>query len=436
MSNIFLLAFCDRSYIVEILLIVKTFFKLACYLAPFLVMAISGVHLFKVVMNGKKDDLKDALKVTVKRLIAGFIIFFIPGLINYVFTGIVNASEVEFLACFESASRARVETLKAREKAAAEAEKKTQEKEDEKILRKAWEEEQKQQESKKQSFEEWKKSRGSKGAGAGAAHSVSDKTDYDNRTLNVTKAIDTNVNNPDSGLGDGRNRYRAVQNAAYTGNHVVYAQNKNYGSIESSSKGGRICWSEISTGKQTKCVEVSAEGGHMDGLAYDNDRGYVLKTVSGGRLLQLDNKTMEPAGYAKISETHVGITYVPSVHSLVGEEDGKLIFYKYNASTNTYERDYTVQLQGFDANAVQGIGTDGTNIFIADSSPWDSKKNLYTYSLDGRKLEVHSFGSGFGGMSDEVESAFADNDGNLYLACPQGIAKVTNYRANKIGLPT
>jgi hypothetical protein len=38
-------------------------------------------------------------------------------------------------------------------------------------------------------------------------------------------------------------------------------------------------------------------------------------------------------------------------------------------------------------------------------------------------------------MSDEVESAFADNDGNLYLACPQGIGKVTNYRANKIGLP-
>ena len=145
---------------------------------------------------------------------------------------------------------------------------------------------------------------------------------------------------------------------------------------------------------------------------------------------------MEAAGYVKIPETHVGITYVPKVHSLVGEEDGKLIFYKYNSSTNAYERDHVVQLHGFDANAVQGIGTDGTNIFIADSSPWDNKKNLYTYSLSGEKLEVHSFGSGFGGMSDEVESAFADNDGTLYLACPQGIAKVENYKANKIGLPT
>ena len=57
---------------------------------------------------------------------------------------------------------------------------------------------------------------------------------------------------------------------------MVYAQNKNYGSIESSSRGGRICWSELSTGRQVKCVEVGEEGGHMDGLAYDNDRGYVL----------------------------------------------------------------------------------------------------------------------------------------------------------------
>ena len=39
-------------------------------------------------------------------------------------------------------------------------------------------------------------------------------------------------------------------------------------------------------------------------------------------------------------------------------------------------------------------------------------------------------------MSKEVESAFADNNGILYLACPQGIAKVENYTANKIGLPT
>ena len=128
------------------------------------------------------------------------------------------------------------------------------------------------------------------------------------------------------------------------------------------------------------------------------------------------------------------MTYVPSIHMLVAYSGGKFNFYKYNKDNNTYEKDHTVSLENFDASSVQGIGTDGTNIFIADSSPYHSKRNLYTYSLDGKRLEKHSFGSGFGSMSSEVESAFADNNGVLYLACPQGIARVTNYTANKIGL--
>jgi len=430
-----ILAFCDKSYIVEIILIIKTIFKIACYITPLLVIIVSIIHIFKSVLSGKDEDLKDSLKVTVKRIIAGLIIAFLPALINYVFTGLLDVSEVEFLSCFESATKERVASLKAKEEAEAEAERKSQEKEDEAQLKKAWEAEQKQKGAKKQSFEEWKKNRASQGEGAGSANSVSDKTSYSSTTLNVTKAVDTNINNPDSGLGDGRNKYRAVQNAAYTGNFVVYAQNKNYGSIESSSKGGRICWSNLYTGEQVKCVEVGGEGGHMDGLAYDNDRGYVLKTVSGGRLLQLDNKKMEPAGYANVDDTNVGITYVPKIHSLVQYSGGKLKFYKYNSSNNTYEHYSSVNLQNFDGDSIQGIGTDGTNIFIADSSPYNSKRNLYTYSLDGKRLEKHEFGSGFGSMSDEVESAFADNEGTLYLACPQGIAKVENYRANKIGLP-
>lgn len=152
-----ILAFCDRSYIVEILLIIKTFFKMACYLAPLIVIIVSIAHIFKIVINGKEDDLKEAFKVTVKRIIAGLIIAFLPAIINYVFTGILDVSEVEFLACFESASKEKVASLKAKEEAEAEAERKAQEKQDEAQLRKAWEEEQKTKQGNKQSFEEWKK---------------------------------------------------------------------------------------------------------------------------------------------------------------------------------------------------------------------------------------------------------------------------------------
>ena len=171
----------------------------------------------------------------------------------------------------------------------------------------------------------------------------------------------------------------------------------------------------------------------MDGLAYDNDRGYILKTLSENGLILIDNATRKIAGYSKISSIHVGITYVPSIHMLVGYDGGKLHFYQYNQSNNTYEKRKEVTLQNWNGDSIQGIGTDGTNIFIADSSPYNSYRALYTYSLNGIKLEQHSFGSGFGSMSDEVEEPFADNNGNLYLACPQGIVIVTNYKANIIG---
>lgn len=267
----------------------------------------------------------------------------------------------------------------------------------------------------------------SQGVGAGEAHSVSDKTDYANKTLNVVKVVDTNVNN------SGR-KYRATQAACYTGRHVVYAQNRNYGSIENSSRGGRICWAILETGQTVKCVEVGAEGGHMDGLAYDNDRGYVLKTSTKNRLMLYDNTTMEFKGYSGIDSIHVGITYVPSIHMLVGYSGGALIFYKYDASSNKYRRQGAVHLKNFVGQNIQGLGTDGTNIFIADSNPYTSYRRLYTYSLKGAKLETLSFGRGFGALSDEVEAAFADNRGILYLACPMGIGKVNNYVANKIGL--
>ena len=119
---------------------------------------------------------------------------------------------------------------------------------------------------------------------------------------------------------------------------------------------------------------------------------------------------------------------------LVGYKGGKLFFYRFNKNNNTYEVQKTVKLQNFNSNAIQGMGTDGTNVFLADSSPYGGKRALYTYSLDGKKLEEHKMGKGFGSMSSEIESAFADNDGNLYLACPQGIARVKGYKANKIGL--
>ena len=389
-----------------------------------LIIIITGIFpVFSALIKGTADDSIKSIKTIGKKLLAGLVVFYIPSLITSFVNLVVNNDEPKdvfvcttcledprgdicnnYVDLFEDLQRSEIINF---EDQVIEGQLNTNDLED---------------------------APPASSAGGLGANSVSDKTSYGNLTLNVVKAVETNYDNPDSGLGDGRNRYRAVQSAVYTGKYVVYAQNRNYGSIDSSSNGGRICWSELETGKFVKCVEIGSEGGHMDGLAYDADRGYILKMTTNGNLLVFDNSTMQYVGHSNIPSYSNALTYIPSIHMLVSVDGGNMVFYKYNQDSNTYERDHVVHMENFDANLVQGAGTDGTNVFVADSSPWASKRNLYTYSLDGKRLEVHSFGSGFGSMSSEVEAAFADNKGILYLACPQGIARVTNYTANKIGL--
>ncbi len=151
-----ILAFCDKSYIVQIMLIVKIFLKLVCYIVPPIIIITSIITFFKGITTGKEEDLKEGGKLLVRRIIAGLVIIFLPTIISYVFNNFVG-DKVEFLACFESASQERLEALKAKEKAEEEAKSKQQEAEDERTLRAAYEADQKNRDKTKQSFEEWKK---------------------------------------------------------------------------------------------------------------------------------------------------------------------------------------------------------------------------------------------------------------------------------------
>ena len=196
-----ILALCDKSYIVQIMLIVKIVFKLACYIAPIIVIIISIIHIFKVVMNGKEDDLKEALKVTVKRIIASLVICFLPALINYVFTGIINAKDVEFLACFEIASKEKVKDLKAKEEAEEEAERQAKEKDDERLLREAYEADQKKRGSAKKTFEEWKKERESQNNNSNNYSNLTGN-EWTNKLLSEAKSVTDYARNNNFAYGD------------------------------------------------------------------------------------------------------------------------------------------------------------------------------------------------------------------------------------------
>ena len=194
-------SFCDKSYIVQIIVIIKTIFKLACYLAPAIIIIISTITMFKCITSGKEEDLKEEGKKLVRRLIAGLIIFFLPALISYSFNSLVGAKEIDFLACFETATKERVEQLKAKEEAEEKAERKAQEKEDEKLLREAYEADQKKRGSAKKTFEEWKKERESQNNNSNNYSNLTGN-EWTNKLLSEAKSVTDYARNNNFAYGD------------------------------------------------------------------------------------------------------------------------------------------------------------------------------------------------------------------------------------------
>ncbi len=160
MNNIvianYLLSLCDKSYIIKTLLTIKTLLKILCYLAPIIIIIISIIHIFKVVTNGKEDDLKDALKVTVKRITAGLLIAFIPGILSYTFSHLLN-NKLDFLTCMEEATLEKYEKAKNQEEIEEEMIRKAQQIEDEELLKESYEKDQAEKEKQKKIFEEYKR---------------------------------------------------------------------------------------------------------------------------------------------------------------------------------------------------------------------------------------------------------------------------------------
>ena len=131
----YILGVCDKSYIVQVLLIIKILFKIICAVVPIVVIIATIINLFKAITSGKDDDLKDSFKTTVRRIIAGLVVFFLPTIISVSLDNFVAKDSTTFLGCLESASAEKVERLKQKEAAEDEAARKKQEAEDERLLK-------------------------------------------------------------------------------------------------------------------------------------------------------------------------------------------------------------------------------------------------------------------------------------------------------------
>ena len=123
-----ILAICDTSGMTKVFLILKIGLKIIFVLVPIIIIIATIINLVKIITSGKEDDLKASLPTFVKKIIAGLIIIVFPSIFSYIFTNFVPGNGGNILACLESASLERVQSLEKQEMDEAAAKKEAEDK--------------------------------------------------------------------------------------------------------------------------------------------------------------------------------------------------------------------------------------------------------------------------------------------------------------------
>ncbi len=99
----FFINICESSGILRTFYILKICLKLVLTILPIIVIVSFMINAFKVVIDGKSDSLKEVFSQNIKRIISALIVFFIPGILSFIFTSLVSL-DVDFASCWTNAS--------------------------------------------------------------------------------------------------------------------------------------------------------------------------------------------------------------------------------------------------------------------------------------------------------------------------------------------
>ena len=145
-----LFSLCTSSTGLRVLLILKILLQVICTIIPLVIIYKALKAVYKNVIEGGNEIKKD-LPTLFKNLIAGLIVFLIPGIINFTFTDLINTGS-NFTTCLNNASLEGVLAAEAKEKQEAADKKKAEEEESLRISKEM-------QEKRKKDIEETAKKR-------------------------------------------------------------------------------------------------------------------------------------------------------------------------------------------------------------------------------------------------------------------------------------
>lgn len=133
--------FCQNSNILRVFLILKISFSLVLTILPIIVIIITIINISKGIVGGKPtEELKQSIPIFIKRIISSLVIFFIPGIISFVFTELVPVDS-SLNQCFTNAELSKIEKFAAKEKEERQAALEKEKAENEKMRQENYEKE-------------------------------------------------------------------------------------------------------------------------------------------------------------------------------------------------------------------------------------------------------------------------------------------------------
>lgn len=103
-------AVCEDASFLATLLFIKNLVKIVSYVVPALLVLLITIDITKAVIANSDDDMKQAQKIAIKRIIAGLIIFFVPLIVETSFS-LLGDKGTSWTSCYTNATNNVVDAL-------------------------------------------------------------------------------------------------------------------------------------------------------------------------------------------------------------------------------------------------------------------------------------------------------------------------------------
>ena len=377
-------AFCETSNVLQIFYFINMIVKILCYVVPAILILMLTIDIFKNVMSGEDNVIKNNMKMIVKRTIFAVAIFFVPMIVNISF-GLLGNMNVSAAKCYNNANLSTIQSLKEKEA-----------KEYEEYLAKKKAETKKKIEQERQEEQDMIRENAANASGSNPKELKGTKYKTSYNSIRILKTFSPNNCKKIASI-KGTGNITIAQSLAYTGKYYVI------GMISRGNNAKLFVYNK--NGKLVNTHSASSLG-HSNGMTYGKDgKIYVVNPSYTNKLYCVPASNIANKGTVK--KNCVTLRHSPSGLAYDSHSDKYYLIGGTNLRVYSSDWKYIHTVKAKRRYINQDIGAYGGRILevISGSSNYVDMYNYYNKKYLG-SFKLKNLGA-------EFESVAADSDGRL-----------------------